>query len=810
MVKYSLPRVITSKTTVKWAKCLIAAIVLIHVTYFSIYHFTEYKIEDISKLYSSYTSGDDSTQPQQPINNLAEGSSGMSLQRKINKKFAQIEKDKNRFWLAQTGLTETEIDVTIKPFLSTFDDDTSWKNKNELFYDPRFTLSIYLNEIKQQALSQSDKAATDSYGKIDFKTVNPITLPFSWADWMDLTLLNDELGKPMEERITCQYIKERTNNNPDTSYFCLENEKLTDEQVKELGFKHKEQLPGFLIHGHSSHDDRPYNNIRVLESKSYALTYLPKPNRVILLNGDKKGGTFEFMVDQSDNLRLATSDMVTKYLRSNNIDPEKVEDDTVVKFDHTNELKDLLDKVTPKYLPEEEDKHNMYQILRRQKNPKASREMVLSKEMFHYPPAMISLQIEFYEHKNDIPLAEISRQERMYYEGLKECSNYNDDNEPTYFKMATIRIDDDKNRDHEWGWHYDWRFFNGALNYKRNGWSQSELIIRTNIILDRLLRNWNRFAEEKGIVTWIMHGPLLSWYWDGLMFPFDVDIDIQMPMMELARLAKDYNQTLVLEDPNEGYGKYLIDVGTYIHNRGISKQSNHIDARFVDVDSGIYIDITGLSKSAANTPEEYVNNDLVSIDKGFHDDQVEIYNDRRKHFYKLEQLSPLKYSMMGGVPVYIPLTITDRLIFEYAKGLSSYEFNDWYFVHKINLWLRKEQIAAVFDENEIRNNEGNIDKDKLLVRISKMTDAQVLKLLEDDIILVEYYLTKQYTDIHARERKYLFDHLGRDNTALKDDKRSKQEYNKLTSTFKMKKPLRKALFDFENIERLKHHIADID
>lgn len=91
-----------------------------------------------------------------------------------------------------------------------------------------------------------------------------------------------------------------------------------------------------------------------------------------------------------------------------------------------------------------------------------------------------------------------------------------------------------------------------------------------------------------------------------------------------------------------------------------------------------------------------------------------------------------------------------------------------------------------------------------------MTDAQVLRLLEDDLILVEYYLTKQFSDIHARERKYLFDHLGRDNTALIGDKRSKQEYNKLTSTFKMKKPLRKALFDFENIERLKHHIADTD
>ena len=100
--------------------------------------------------------------------------------------------------------------------------------------------------------------------------------------------------------------------------------------------------------------------------------------------------------------------MVTNYLKSNNINPEKVEDDTVLKFDHTEELKGLLEKVTPKYLPEEEDKHHMYKILRRQKNPKASREMVLTKEMFHYPPAMISLQINFYEKKSDIPLADIT------------------------------------------------------------------------------------------------------------------------------------------------------------------------------------------------------------------------------------------------------------------------------------------------------------------------------------------------------------------------------------------------------------------
>ena len=102
-----------------------------------------------------------------------------------------------------------------------------------------------------------------------------------------------------------------------------------------------------------------------------------------------------------------------------------------------------------------------------------------------------------------------------------------------------------------------------------------------------------------------MHGPLLSWYWNGLLFPYDNDIDIQMPIDELVNLAKNYNQTLIVENPSEGYGKYLIEVNTYFHNRGISAEQNHIDARFHDVDSGIYIDITALSSSNAEVPKEY-------------------------------------------------------------------------------------------------------------------------------------------------------------------------------------------------------------
>ena len=124
--------------------------------------------------------------------------------------------------------------------------------------------------------------------------------------------------------------------------------------------------------------------------------------------------------------------------------------------------------------------------------------------------------------------------------------------------------------------------------------------VREQIILDRLLRNWFKFAEAKGIVSWIAHGPLLSWYWDGLMFPFDIDIDLQMPSSELNRLAANYNMTLVIEDLNEGYGKYLIDCSTFIHHRNVAGRDNHIDARFIDVDTGTYIDITGMGLNDEN------------------------------------------------------------------------------------------------------------------------------------------------------------------------------------------------------------------
>ncbi|EGW30599.1 uncharacterized protein SPAPADRAFT_63439 [Spathaspora passalidarum NRRL Y-27907] len=431
-------------------------------------------------------------------------------------------------------------------------------------------------------------------------------------------------------------------------------------------------------------------------------------------------------------------------------------------------------------------------------NQPRSRQLKLSKDMFNHPPSIDS-QLQEIGRKG------LSRQltdhEQSYYNSLVECKQYTDANEPRYFRMAVIRMDDPRNRDQEWGWHYDWRFFNGALNYDRDGWTVQELGHRTNIILDRLLRNWNRFAQQKGIISWIMHGPLLSWYWDGLMFPFDVDIDIQMPMVDLIRLAREFNNTLIVEDPQEGYGKYLIDVNPYMHNRGISEGSNHIDARFIDVDSGIYIDITALSKSNAQPPPDYDEDKLVDL----HHKKGDKYNDRRKHFYTFEELSPLRYSMLQGVPVFIPSVITPRLMFEYQEGLNWFEFNGWYFVTKLNLWVHENTVAAIYDSRDIADENGGIDKSKLLDKVKNMSDKEVYQLLEsNDDLLVEYYLTKSLTDLHEQESKFLFDETGRD-ISRKMSESTFQQYSELTKQFKLNKPLRKALYDYESIERVKYH-----
>lgn len=728
----------------------------------------------------------------------------------IKKLLKRVElNEDNKYWLTDANISHTNLKVNANDFTNNTQSENSWNNKNSIFYDPRLTLSLYINYIKH------------NYGKDGDQ--EDLRVPFDWADWVDLTLLNEDLAKPLADRRNCDWIKKFTkiDQNSDISAIkCMDNSDLSPNLLKDLGFDSHEQLPGYVIYGYC--ENRAFHDTRIAQGKSYIFTHLQNPYKLVFLNKD--GGTYEVNVEDSKK-GIAKSGLMNEYLSNNfanNKDVLKkinVEGSELnIDFNPSKEFESLKkNKVQPKHLKPHEDPYQMYQLLH-DKDIIKSPNLHLPKEAFRYSSSIVHEKFTLLERLRN--LQDLTRKENAFYNSLKLSREHNGNNEPPYFQMSTLAvIGDPHNVDKDQGWHYDWRFFDGGLNYEREGWTQTELTIRTNIILERLVRNWFRFAEEKGLVSWLMHGPLLSWYWNGLTFPFDNDIDIQMPVKELVRLGEYYNQTLVIEDSEEGYGKYLIDVGTFIHNRDISTKGNHIDARLIDVDSGIYIDITGLSTSNAAVPQLYYSNGMF----GDNERDMEKFNDRRKHFYTLNQLAPLKYSMLGGVPAYVPNQISSRLQFEYPSGLTRPEYLKWHFVPKLGLWLSENQLKGAFDVNDYSVSlfhDSQVDKVSMMELVLDMSDEEMYKLLKsDDMILSEYYNTQKLTKLHEMEKKYLFDIknesssetgtidiIVEDNNELKTNTKLELEYNKFVNkNFKMHKPSTISLFQYERFEQPLHH-----
>ncbi|KAI5950272.1 hypothetical protein KGF54_005229 [Candida jiufengensis] len=628
-----------------------------------------------------------------------------------------------------------------------------WNSAQTIFYDPRFTLTMYLHELKLQYQQRQ-------INSLDQPQQHPITLPFNWVDWMDLTLLNkDILETDPAKKISCDTIVKNSENQPEGFKFCLNKEQISEEKLQDLGYR-KDQLPNFLIWAHQAHTKRIYNDFRILQSKSFAMINMKPPLKVVILNDIE---TFEFEVEGID--RINKTPMLQNYLKLNKPQSDRIE------INYLTEFQNLKDSVSPTIENQSQSKN--YKI-------------TLNESMFQV--------ITIDQHLTNLPEPYMfTPQQQLTYNGLIKCSESSAKDEKRFFKMATLRIDDDKNLDNDWGWHYDWRFFNGALNYE-NGLTKQEKNLRISIILERLLRNWSKFALEKNIIWWIMHGPLLSWYWNGMMFPFDVDVDIQMPVSELYKLNELYNQTLVVENPTEGFGKFLIETNTYIYNRDFSGGDNYIDARFIDIDSGIYIDITGISKSSSLPTKEYGEHPEIGIQKFSAED--EIYNDRRKHFYKLDQLSPLKFTYLQSIPVFIPNEIKQRLTFEYPKGLTSYEYSDWYFVKFLQLWIHKDNLNLNFENykklKKDSTNDYEWDKNKIIEDLEQISNEKILELLKNKEILYEFFKTFNYTNLHEKEMIYFDEDLD-------DDDENLIRYEELVDMFKtFNPPLRSSLWEFEN------------
>ncbi|GEQ68754.1 hypothetical protein JCM33374_g2422 [Metschnikowia sp. JCM 33374] len=330
-----------------------------------------------------------------------------------------------------------------------------------------------------------------------------------------------------------------------------------------------------------------------------------------------------------------------------------------------------------------------------------------------------------------------------------------DENAPKYFHEAELL-------DTHVGFHYDWRFFKTAdfSDYDRK------------VVLHRLAKAWLRFSQSLGLKTWLAHGTLLGWYWNGINLPWDQDIDVQMTYQSLELMAKTHNQSLVVDltdNPDvAGVHAYFVDVSPHFRKRLHPDKENVVDARFIDVSTGMYVDITGLSTSAEmpkiretqetpKTPEtpktseiqetpkperllQVFNADYRDIIKSaehnswhnmasFHSELAakattawknhHLYNCKDFHFYDLSELTPLIRTSFEGEVAYVPHNFKAILLREYPKGLSSKSYGDWVYRAYFGAWSRFSRCR-----NDIY---GDVCNDKDMVLEEQYTRAYRLK-----------------------------------------------------------------------------------
>lgn len=709
--------------------------------------------------------------------------------------------ENNTYWLANATMEYPSIMLNALDFLPPPENEPqsiTWYNNPKLYYEPRLTLAVYLDELKHQLkLHNPDNSKTKDH---------MIKLPFSWSDWVDLTMLNNEIMKPISLRNNCEWLQKEANKRTRFPDFCKDLVDLSDEEIDEIGLS-RDQLPGFIVKS-SPMNKAPHMEV-MLQGKSYLYTQQENPLTLVFLTSN---GTYEAQLTEKRE-KLLQTDLFHRFLKRRKIDCKQAHGVVPVEFNPQSEFRKLLHAIPPRPLDPKDDLHGISKIVSNKGNRNILRQLNLDPSTFHYTQQNVEQQIASYETRlskiekvitdelnydlNVLETNRLTRHELNHYRGLKYANSFSVDVEPTYYKLATLK----KNQYNlDSGWHYEWRFFNGAMRYlKDETWSYEQMEVREQIILDRLLRNWFKFAEAKGIVSWIAHGPLLSWYWGGLMFPFDIDIDLQMPSSELNRLAVNYNMTLVIEDLNEGYGKYLIDCSTFIHHRNVAGRDNHIDARFIDVDTGTYIDITGMGLNDEKPPPQYDN---YINEKTEANESVELYMDRRKHWLNYEKINPLRYSMLGGVPVFVPNDIMSMLNHEYPRGTKSHYYDGYYYVPLLRLWLQESKILTAFkpEQYEAVTDEARQENILELIKNLRHEDAFQLLTLSNDI-LIEYYLTQKYTGLHVREKQLMMDEASE---RLILDLEHNEQYNSLTSNFYIGPPLRKCLFDFEYYGRFKH------
>ena len=208
--------------------------------------------------------------------------------------------------------------------------------------------------------------------------------------------------------------------------------------------------------------------------------------------------------------------------------------------------------------------------------------------------------------------------------------------------------------------HYDGRFSDTAL-------SDADQRAR----LGAAVRAYLGTMADLGLETWIMHGSLLGWWWNRKIMPWDSDVDVQVSWPTMRFLAGYYNMTVHgYWEPGSGVVRnYLLEINPRYAIGSTQDWMNMIDARWIDIETGVFIDITTVR------PKKSYEGVLIVKDT---------------HQYKEEDLFPLLDGRFEGKPVKIPRNYAGLLEDEYGIGaLMDTSFEEHVFDSDTLEWVRE-------------------------------------------------------------------------------------------------------------------------
>lgn len=200
--------------------------------------------------------------------------------------------------------------------------------------------------------------------------------------------------------------------------------------------------------------------------------------------------------------------------------------------------------------------------------------------------------------------------------------------------------------------HYDIRYYKGQpVSYDERGDT-----------LYHMIRAYLSAFREGNVETWIAHGTLLGWWWNGKILPWDWDLDVQVSASTLTWLGENWNMTMhnytaVAADGSDIRREYLLDINPNSKERVRGDGMNVIDARWIDVRNGLFIDITGLSETNPST--------LPGI-----------WSCKNYHRYRTRDLYPLRETVFEGVPALVPYSFDKILTEEYSSRALTSTFHE--------------------------------------------------------------------------------------------------------------------------------------